>query len=170
MLSKRDRRADQELRDFVRGRDGRLRYGVLVYALAVLLGSLLGAAWAAGMGDSGPDYGVQAANRMGEVFASKLDDDRVTGSVALSNVEADYTLPETTEGTIMYTMVCAYGNDAYLRCGAAPVAATTAAGGYTFRVADGQCLGPLRLTGPVCSHIATAAVGHIVFMHFDQSQ
>ena len=142
---------------------------LLTLLMLMLMFAPLPRALAAGMDNSGPEYGQQLVHRMGELFASKLDDDYVAGSIALSNSEQDYTLPTTTEGYVMYTTVCAYGNEAYLRCGTAPVAATTSAGGYTFRVPEGVCKGPYRLTGPVCSHIAPSAAGHIVFEHFDLS-
>lgn len=152
-----------------RHNDGRVRLALVCVATAVLVAGVIGALSAAGLG-AGPDYGVQATYRMGEVYASPVDDDRTTGSVALDSSEQDYTLPSVTNGaSMMYTEICAYGNDAYILCGEAPVAATTAAGGYAFRVAAGTCWGPRRLTGPVCSHIATSAAGHIVFIHYDQS-
>ena len=92
-----------------------------------------------------------------------LDDDLVTGSIALSNSSAQYTLPFVQDAYV----VCSYGNDAYVECGTNPTV-TTSAGGYTFRVPSGACLGPMVLAGPKCAHIASTATGHVVFMHFDQ--
>jgi hypothetical protein len=134
----------------IRDERGRLRLGVIAYILAVAVLGIVATAWAIGPWDVSSDQAMGGA---------KIDDDYVAGSVALSDTEADFTLPRAGDPYL----VCSYGNDAYLRCGSAPVAATTSAGGYSIRVPSGGCIGPIRLTGPVCSHIAASPTGHIVF-------
>ncbi len=93
-----------------------------------------------------------------------IDDDLVTGSVALSGTSAQYTLPKIRDPYL----ICAIGNAAYVECGSAPVV-TTSAGGYTFVIPEGTCLGPFRLKGPKCAHIAASATGQIIFIHHDAS-
>lgn len=95
---------------------------------------------------------------------AKLDDDLVTGTIDLAATSAQYTLPGTV-GRSAY-MICARGNRAYILCGASPTVAATA-GSYTFSVPDGSCVGPLRLTGPKCAHIAATAAGQVEFLHID---
>uniref|UniRef100_A0A6H1ZF78 Uncharacterized protein n=2 Tax=viral metagenome TaxID=1070528 RepID=A0A6H1ZF78_9ZZZZ len=149
-IDKKQRNADSELQTFVRGKRGRLRFGVIAYVLAVAILCVVGVAWAIG------PWQESAAQAQG---GAKIDDDYAAGSVALNAAEADFTLPRAGDPYL----VCSYGNDAYILCGTAPVAATTAAGGYSIRVPSGGCIGPIRLTGPVCSHIAGTTTGHIVF-------
>jgi len=90
-----------------------------------------------------------------------IDDDLVAGSINLAASSTSYTLPAAGDAY----MVCARGNRAYVECGTA-VTVTTSAGGYVFSVPDGACVGPLRLTGPDCAHIASSAVGQIEFIRF----
>ena len=91
-----------------------------------------------------------------------IDDSSKAGSVDLGTSSADYTLPQRGDPY----MVCAIGNTAYVTCGASPTV-SIAAGGYTFSVQEGACIGPMPLKGPKCAHIASSAAGQIVFIHFD---
>jgi hypothetical protein len=135
----------------LRNKDGRIRVRVLVFALVVLMavaGAVIAGTWETRM--------AQAQG------GSLLDDDLVTGTIDLAAASADYTLPRPGDPYI----VCARGNRAFVECGSTPTV-TTAAGGYVFSVPDGTCLGPFRLSGPKCAHIATSAVGQIEFLHLD---
>ncbi len=137
----------------LRDESGRIRIGAvvaMVLALLALAGIVLAGA-------------VEIRSAQAYAGAS-IDDDLVTGTIDLDSTEADYVLPDAGHPYV----ICARGNRAFVTCGAAP-AATTAAGGYTFSVPDGACVGPFRLTGPNCSHIATVAIGQIEFIHIDPS-
>lgn len=91
-----------------------------------------------------------------------LDDDATAGTINLAASSAQYTLPAAYDPYI----ICAHVNRAYVLCGANPTAAATA-GSYTFSVPAGACLGPIRLTGPKCAHIAASAAGQIEFLHIN---
>ena len=136
---------------------GRVLVGV---GLLCVLGALLVAVGVAFAADMGQDK----VWRLGEVFSSKLDDDLITGTVNLAASSAQYTLPKAGDPYL----VCAHGNRAFVLCGSNPTAVATA-GSYTFSVPSGSCLGPLRLTGPKCAHIAATATGQIEFLRFDPS-
>jgi hypothetical protein len=93
-----------------------------------------------------------------------LDDDNVAGTIDLAASSAQYTLPGTRSLSVY--IVCARGNRAYVECGANPTV-TTSAGGYTFSVPDGGCIGPLRFMSAKCAHIAGSAAGQIEFLHIN---
>jgi hypothetical protein len=93
-----------------------------------------------------------------------LDDSTATGTINLAASSTQYTLPGR-PGLSKY-VICARGNRAFIRCGDNPTA-TTSAGGYVFSVPDSACLGPLRLKGPKCAHIASSATGQVEFLHIN---
>jgi len=83
--------------------------------------------------------------------------------ITIPAAEADYTLPAHDAFEF-----CAHGTAAFILCAAAaPVAATTAVGGYAWRVEAGQCIGPYEMTGvTVCSVIGTASpAGNSLCIH-----
>ncbi len=88
-----------------------------------------------------------------------VDDDSNTACANLAAASTAYTLPAAGHA---YT-VCCSGNTCYLMCGAAPTAGT-AANQHFVQISAGSCL-KMRLAGPVCDHIAPAAVGQICFTH-----
>lgn len=91
-----------------------------------------------------------------------LDDDLVTGTIDLAATSAQYTLPKQYDPYI----ICAHTKRAFVLCGADPTSATTA-GSYAFSIPANGCIGPIRLKGPKCAHIAATAAGQIEFLHFD---
>jgi len=96
-------------------------------------------------------------------IGARLNDDLLTGTINLAAASAQYVLENAGDPYI----ICARGNRAYVECGAAGVVVIAAAGGYTFSVPDGACIGPVRLAGPNCAHIAVGAVGQIEFLHIE---
>lgn len=135
--------------------DGRIRVGILVVGVAVVLAFALVAL--AGT------WETKSAQAYAGAF---LDDDYVAGTIDLGSSSAQYTLPGK-KGKSAY-VVCARGNRAFIECGTNPVV-TTSAGGYTFSVPDGACLGPLRLMSTKCAHIAATAFGQVEFLHIDST-
>ena len=101
------------------------------------------------------------AGFLGDPMNGLLDDDLITGTIAIGAASAQYVLPTAGDPYI----ICARGNRAFVECGAVGVVAVAAAGGYTFSVPDGACIGPVRLTGPNCAFLGLAAVGEIEFLH-----
>ena len=98
---------------------------------------------------------------IGSPLNGLLDDDLLTGTVAIPAISAQYVLPTAGDQYV----VCARGNRVFIECGAVGVVVVPAAGGYTFSVPDGACMGPMRLTGPNCAIIGLAAVGEVEFLH-----
>ncbi len=98
----------------------------------------------------------------GNLFLSSMsassDDDCTTCCAALTNASVNHNVT----GGHYYT-VTANGNTAYLLCGAAPTA-TTAVNGHFTVIPAGQSR-KIRLTGPICAHIATVTAGSICFEH-----
>ncbi len=94
--------------------------------------------------------------------ALTLDDDYTAGSIALTASSADFTLPHAGGAYV----VCAIGNTAYIECGSSPTVAI-AADGFTFVVAEGSCIGPMRLAGTKCAAIAATAAGYINYLSLD---
>lgn len=88
-----------------------------------------------------------------------LDDDRTGQCIAIPAAEVDYTIP----ATAVAVEFAAHGGTAYVLCAAAaPVAATTAVGGHSIVVQDGQTIGPYPLeVGGVCSVIGAVAIGEL---------
>ena len=94
--------------------------------------------------------------------AVAIDDDLVTGTIALTASSVQYTLPQRGDPY----MICANGNTAFVECGTNPTVAT-GAGNYTFFVPEGGCIGPVVLRSMKCAQIASSAAGQIVNIHFD---
>ena len=91
-----------------------------------------------------------------------IDDDAAANCVAITASSAQFTLPTATD----FFRVCAWGNTAYVLCGASPTATTTVTTGFSFLVGDGQCH-DLRIESAKCAVISTATTGSLCFMRFD---
>lgn len=135
--------------------DGRIKVGVLVVGLVAALAFALAAL-----------AGTWETKSAQAYAGAYLDDDYVAGTIDLASSSAQYTLPGK-KGKSAY-VVCARGNRAFIECGSDPTV-TTSAGGYTFSVPDGACLGPLRLISAKCAHIAATAFGQVEFLHIDST-
>ena len=77
---------------------------------------------------------------------------------AITNASVAFVLPTTTDTF----RICAYGNEAYIIGGAAPVATLVVTTGYSARVKDGQCL-TQTITEAQIAVIAVATAGAICF-------
>jgi hypothetical protein len=98
--------------------------------------------------------------------AVQVDGDYVAGTIDLAASSTQYTFPDPT-GSYAY-MFCARGNRAYLEFGTNPTV-TTSAGGYTFSVPDGACMGPFVIKEAKMAHIAGSAVGQVEVIVFNAS-
>jgi len=88
-----------------------------------------------------------------------LDADLNTACVALTNGEVETVLGTGSD----HFRVCAYGNTAYIECGAgSPPNFDHTVGEFSFLVADGQCH-DVKITDANCYHIAVATAGWICF-------
>jgi len=93
-----------------------------------------------------------------------LDADLNTACVALTNGEVETVLGTGSD----HFRVCAYGNSAFIECGASsPAGFDHTVGEFSFMVADGQCH-DVKITDANCYHIAVATAGWICFNNFLQ--
>lgn len=91
-----------------------------------------------------------------------FDDDAAGNCVSITAASVQFTMP----GNDAYE-VCAHGGEAYILCGANPTATTTVNTGYSFRVGDGQCIGPYEIASAKCAVIGAVAAGAVCFQALD---
>lgn len=130
---------------------GTVHVPVLVIAVVMLLCISIGA------------FASIWRNKSAQAFGGAQLDGDLGASIDLAATSAQYTLPDSQDPY----QICVWGNRAYIICGANPTA-TTSAGGYTFSL-ENACIGPMRINGAKCAHIASSANGQVEFLHFDVS-
>jgi hypothetical protein len=91
-----------------------------------------------------------------------FDADNAGNCAAITNASVQQTLDNDSD----HFRICAWGNTAYVLCGADPTA-TTGGGGFSFLVADGQCH-TLTIENPKCAVIGNATAGNICFMSLEE--
>lgn len=100
------------------------------------------------------------------VFSRPLEfeADVASNCVAITNASVQFTLP--TSPATDWFKICAYDNESFLLFGSNPTATTTVTTGYSMRVKDGQCIGPMAIADAKVAVIGTVTAGAVCFMHF----
>lgn len=93
--------------------------------------------------------------------AEQIDADGVGQCVAITDTDADFTLPTGSD----FFRVCSYGNVSYINCAAATPAVDHVVGQFSIAIAEGQCH-DFKITESTCAVIGVATAGFVCFYNY----